>query len=69
MREIIIIEKSEIMGLSALIAEEIIGYSERFYGFRMISIDTKKEMGRDEMLMSLLPGIERGFMKGMESKE
>ena len=64
MREVIIIDKSEIMGLSVLIAEAIIAYSENFYGFTMISRETKKEMGHDEMLGSLSPAIRRGLKKG-----
>ena len=69
MREVILIEKSEIMGLSILIAEEIIAYSEKFYGFRMISRDNKKEMDQDEMLGSLAPAIRRGLKKGAELEE
>lgn len=65
MREIIVIEKDELMDLSVLIAEEIITFSEKFYGFTMISRDSKKEMDEDGMIGVLAPAIRKGFKKGL----
>ena len=53
------------MDLSVLIAEEIITFSEKFYGFTMISRDSKKEMDEDGMIGVLAPAIRKGFKKGL----
>lgn len=65
MREVIIIEKEELIGLSILIAERIIADSKRSYGFTMVSRDSEKEMSRDRMLETLAPSI-RKALQGRE---
>ena len=59
MKNVYIIEKDELIGLSIVIAESIIEYSEKFYGFRMISRETKRELDKDMMLGTLSPPIRR----------
>lgn len=61
MREVIVIEKDELMGLSVLIAESIIRYSKESYGFTMISRDTNKAMGTEAMLGALAPSIHKAL--------
>ena len=61
MREVIIIEKDELVGLSILIAENIIESSKQIYGFTMHLRDTKKEMSEDAMLGMLAPVIRRAL--------
>lgn len=50
MREVIIIKKDEFVGLSVLIAESIVEYSKKFYGFTMVSRQTDNVMCDDAML-------------------
>jgi competence transcription factor ComK len=64
MREVIIIEKDEVMELSILIAESIIEYAQKFYGFSMISRKTNTEMDPDMMLGVLAVPIRKALKEG-----
>lgn len=60
-KEVFVIEKSEFIGLSVLIAESIIEYSKKFYGFKMVSRDTNRELSDDGMIGVLSPAIRKAF--------
>ena len=59
MKDVYIIEKNELMGLSILIAESIVTQSEKFYGFTMNARDTNRALNSDEMLGILAPIIRK----------
>lgn len=63
MREVIIIEKDEVMDLSILIAESIIECAQKIYGFTMISRKTNREMDIDMMLGALAVPIRKALKK------
>lgn len=61
MKEVFIIEKTEFIGLSVVIAESIIEYSKKFYGFKMVSRDTNRELSDDAALGVLSPAIRKAL--------
>lgn len=61
MKDILVIEKSEFIGLSVLIAESIIGQSKKSYGFRMVSRDTNNELSDEGMIGVLSPAIRKAL--------
>jgi hypothetical protein len=65
MREVVVIEKDELDGLSVLIAERIIAYSNMSYGFKMVSQETGRALGEDVMLGMLAVPI-RKALQGRE---
>jgi hypothetical protein len=66
MKEVFVIEKAEFVGLSVLIAESIIEQSKKFYGFKMVSRDTNRELDDDAMIGGLSQAI-RKALKEMEN--
>jgi len=63
MKEVFIIEKTEFIGLSVLIAENIIEQSKKFYGFKMVSRDTNRELSEDGMIGVLSPAIRKALIE------
>jgi len=49
MKKETIIEEGDIICMSTTIAESIITYSEKFYGFKMLSRNTQAEISSEEM--------------------
>lgn len=61
MREIIIIEKDEVLAMSVQIAERIIAYSKMSYGFKMISRETGRALDKDVMMGMLSVPISKAL--------